>query len=254
MLFAIGRSKPSAVATLWRSTAKPVPASAAAPSGDSLSRARVGETSAVAAGHLDIGEKMVAERHRLRDLKVGEAGHDAAGMFVGAREQRGLQRLQSAVDALARGADPEAEVGRDLVVARTRGVEAPGGLADDVLEPRFHRHVDILEREVYGHAVARELFGDLREAGVDRRGVGGGDNALRAEHRRVRAARGDILFPQALVDGDRRVYLLHDRGGTATEAATPHAALVRRFRHSPRPKPENCHPRPVAGGVDRRLR
>src|SRR3546814_3587359 len=29
MLFAIGRSKPSAFATLWRSTGKPVPASAA---------------------------------------------------------------------------------------------------------------------------------------------------------------------------------------------------------------------------------
>src|SRR3546814_13819809 len=79
---------------------------------------------------------MMAERHRLRDLKMREARHDTAGMFVGARQQSGLNRSQPRVDARARGAHPQAEVGRDLVVARTRGVEAAGGFADQRLAPR----------------------------------------------------------------------------------------------------------------------
>ncbi len=73
-LFAVGRSKPNAAAVAARSMAKPVPASAALPSGHSFSRAaRVGEAAAVAREHGDIGHQMVAERHRLGDLQVGEA-------------------------------------------------------------------------------------------------------------------------------------------------------------------------------------
>src|SRR3546814_3728519 len=51
----------------------------------------------------------MAERHRLRDLQMGEAGRDAVRMLVGAGEQRRLQGLQPGVDALAGGEDPEAE-------------------------------------------------------------------------------------------------------------------------------------------------
>jgi hypothetical protein len=196
----------------------------------------------------------MAERHRLRDLEVREAGHDAVRMFLGARDQRRLDRLQPGIDARAGGAHPQAEIGRDLVVARARGVEAPGGLANDLLEPRFDGHVDVFEREVDGHAVRRELAGDLCEAGVDLGGVIGCDDPRRADHRGVRAAGGDIFFPQALIDGDRRVYLLHDRRGTGTEAAAPHAVAVRRIHHPPRPKPLHVDSGAGAGRIDRGLR
>ena len=42
--------------------------------------ARVGKPAAVARRHLDIGEQMMAEGHRLRRLQMGEAGHHRAGM------------------------------------------------------------------------------------------------------------------------------------------------------------------------------
>src|SRR3546814_10803585 len=74
-------------------------------------------------------------------------------MFVGARQQSGLNRPQPRVDARARGAHPQAEVGRDLVVARTRGVEAAGGFADQLLEPCLDGHVDVFDRQIDGHAV-----------------------------------------------------------------------------------------------------
>ena len=144
----------------------------------------------------------MAERHRLRDLQMGKAGHDAARMFFGARQQRRLDRAKARVDPLARGARPQAEIGRDLIVARARGVEASGGFTDQFLEPRFDGHVDVFEREVDGDAIGGKFIRDLRQPTVDDDGVIGTDDARGTKHRGVRAAGRDIFFPQTLVDGD----------------------------------------------------
>ena len=50
--------------------------------------AAIGEPAAVAVQHLDIGQQMMAERHRLRGLQMGEAGHRIGGMRRGAIGQR----------------------------------------------------------------------------------------------------------------------------------------------------------------------
>ena len=76
----------------------------------------------------------------------------------------------------------------------------------------------------------------------------------RASGSGVGAAGGDILFPQALVDRDRGVNLLHDRRGSATEAAAPHAVAIRSIRHPPRSKPVSCDPRRASGRINRGLR
>ena len=76
---------------------KLVPASAAAPSGDSLSRvSRIGEASPVAGQHLDISEAVMAEGHRLRGLQMGEAGHHRGGMGQGLLGERELKLGRSA--------------------------------------------------------------------------------------------------------------------------------------------------------------
>ncbi len=49
-------------------------------------------------------------------------------------------------DRVDRVAHPEAEIDGDLVVARARGVKAPGRRADDLGEPAFDVHMDVLER------------------------------------------------------------------------------------------------------------
>ena len=50
--------------------------------------AAVGKPPTVAVQHLDIGQQMVAERHRLRGLQMGEAGHRIRGMRRGTVGQR----------------------------------------------------------------------------------------------------------------------------------------------------------------------
>ena len=55
----------------------------------------------------------------------------------------GGQRRVGLVDGVA---DIEAEIGRDLVVAGARGVEPPGGRADQFGQPAFDVHMDVFER------------------------------------------------------------------------------------------------------------
>ena len=114
----------------------------------------VGKPAAIAPDHLDIGHQMMPEGDRLGDLQMGEAGHYRLGMRVGLVEQRGLDLLHRRVDALYRAADPEPEIGRDLVVARARGVQPPSRRPDQLGETRFDVQVDVLiglaEREGAG--------------------------------------------------------------------------------------------------------
>jgi hypothetical protein len=89
---------------------------------------------------------MMAERHRLRGLQMGEAGHRIGGVLGGALGQRAHQVGELRVEAVDRVAHPQAEIGRHLVVAAARGVQPLAGLADALGQPRLDVHVDVFER------------------------------------------------------------------------------------------------------------
>ena len=108
--------------------------------------ARIRKAAAVARGHLDIGKQMMPERHRLRGLQMGEAGHHGSGMFQRAGDQRLLERGQRRIGLVDRVADIEAEIGRDLVVARARGVQPARSRPDQLGKPALDVHVNVFER------------------------------------------------------------------------------------------------------------
>ena len=70
--------------------------------------ARVGEAPAVAGEHLDIGEEMVAEGHRLRRLQMREARHHAGREGERLLGERRLQPGELAVEGVDRVARPRA--------------------------------------------------------------------------------------------------------------------------------------------------
>ena len=86
-------------------------------------------------------------------------------------DQHALQRSDGVDRLVARVAHPQPEVGRHLVVARARGVQPSGRGADQLGEAALDRHVDVLELDPLGHAVALIFGGDLVEPFEDRRGV-----------------------------------------------------------------------------------
>ena len=65
-------------------------------------------------------------------------------------------------------AQPQAHVGRDLVVARAAGVQALAGVADERGQARLDVEVHVLEVELPLELAALDLRRDLRQAALDR--------------------------------------------------------------------------------------
>ena len=71
--------------------------------------------------------------------------------------QRTLEAGERAIERVDGVAHPEPEIGRHLVVARTRGVQPPGRLADQFGEPALHVHVDVFQRTLERELAGRDL-------------------------------------------------------------------------------------------------
>ena len=182
---------------------------------------RVREARDVAPEHLVIGHEVMTQRHRLRDLQVREARHHGFGMLFGTLDEHALQSADP-VDRLVRGvANPQPEIGCDLVVARPRGVQPSRRGADEFAQPVLDGHVDVLELEPLGHPVALIFGANLVEAFEDRRGIALRDDALIAEHGRMGFRGRNILAPQSFVEADRGVDSHHQLVRLRLEAPAP---------------------------------
>ena len=135
-------------------------------------RAHLGHALAVAREHLDVREQVVRERHRLRDLQVREAGQDRLGVLRRELDQRALHVAEQQGDVVDLVAQPQAHVGRDLVVARAAGVQALAGIARELDQARLDVEVHVFELDLPRERAALDLFGDRRHAAPDRGQVG----------------------------------------------------------------------------------
>ena len=77
----------------------------------------------IALEHLEPGQQMVAEGDRLGDLQMGEAGHDRRGLLRRQFSQPAQQPAQSGQNRVNRVAQIQPQVGGDLIVAGTTGVQ-----------------------------------------------------------------------------------------------------------------------------------
>ena len=71
-------------------------------------------------------------------------GITVGGFRLGPLDQRLLQVAHRDVEAVDRAAQPQPQIGRDLIVARARGVQAPGRRPDQLGEARLDIEVDVL--------------------------------------------------------------------------------------------------------------
>src|SRR6266851_1223631 len=171
----------------------------------------------VALQHLDVSEQVMAEGDRLRDLQVREARHQ--------------QRLDQGGDELAEGVDlvaqPQAQIGGHLVVARARGMQALAGFSYERGEPTLDVEVHILGLERPLEAAALDLAADARKAALDGRKIAPGKDAAGGKHASMRKRAADVLLREALVEADRRGKALHLLVDRFLEAAGPELRLLR---------------------------
>ena len=110
-----------------------------------------------------------------------KAWHRVAGAVLAAVESRDSRKLEGdfagvagnlggaseRVDLVERSAQPQPDVGRDLVVARAPGVQPLSRLADQIGEALFDVEMNVLQIDRPGEAGGLDLALDLLHAALD---------------------------------------------------------------------------------------
>ena len=114
---------------------------------------------------------MVSEADRLGDLQMGKTGHDGFGVLFRQIDQ---SRLQASNQILNNGnlvAQPQADIGGNLVVAAASGVQAFAGVADFFGQAAFDVHVDIFQIQRPRNSTVLDFCYNLRHSVTDRRQI-----------------------------------------------------------------------------------
>jgi hypothetical protein len=120
-----------------------------------------------------------------------------------------------------------ASVGRDLVVARARGVQPLAGVAGQRRQPLLDVEVDVLGVDRPGKGAGRDLAPDPRHALLDCGEVLLREDAARGQHPGVRERRRDVMLRQPLVERDGSGKALNLFVDGLREAAGPGLRLLR---------------------------
>ena len=168
---------------------------------------------------------MMAEGHRLRDLEVGEPGHHRRRVAPGQSDQRRLHALQQRHHAIEFAAQPEADVGGDLVVARSSRVQPLAGIPHEIGQAFLDVQVNVLEFQVPLEAALFDLAADPGEPALDVGEVGCTDDAGAGQHGGVRQRALDVGEGEAPVEADRGGVAEHEIGHRFVESTRPGTAF-----------------------------
>ena len=150
-----------------------------------------------------------------------EAGHDGGGVLLGQIEQGSLQVFNQAADGGNFIAQPQADVGGDLVVAAAAGVQAFAGVADFVGEAAFDVHVHVFQIERPLQAACFDFGLDFGHAAPNVGQILRGEHAGFVQHLRVRERALDVVAGEALVEVDGGGVLFDEFGHGLVETAGP---------------------------------
>ena len=140
---------------------------------------------------------------RLRTLQVRIARHDPAGVALCLRAKSLDHGSNLDCELPGRCSAVEAEVQRDLVVARPARVQrSPGGRY--LCQSALDRRVDVLIGIEEDEGAGIELFVDAPQTLCDRCQLRGREDAGRSEPARVRDAAGDVKGVKLVVGVEGR--------------------------------------------------
>ena len=186
--------------------------------------AAVGQAVAVALELLDVGQEVVGRQDRLGPLQVRVAGQDQVAVPLGRGDEGPLQVGEPPVDPVEGVADPELDVGADLVVAAAAGVQLAADVAEAVDQRGLDVRVDVLALEHEREAPLLDLGPDIRQAPHNLLAFLGGEQSDLGEHPGVRDRAPDVVLEEPTVKGDRLRELFHAAVGFAAETSAPRLA------------------------------
>jgi hypothetical protein len=148
-------------------------------------------------------EEVVPDGDRLRALQVRIARHDPAGVALCLRAKSLDHGSNLDCELPGRCSAVEAEVQRDLVVARPARVQRGSG-GCDLGQPPFDGGVNVLIGVEEREGAGIELLADAAKATLDRGQLRGGEDAGGSEPARMRDAAGDVKEVQLVVGVEGR--------------------------------------------------
>ena len=161
---------------------------------------------------------MVREINGLRALQMRVAGNEHVGIFLAERDEGALQIGNFAEQQNDFIAQPEPHVERDLVVARAGGVQFRAG-GNALGQFGLDVHVDVFELGLPLEFAGGDFLADLIQAFGDGAQFILFQHADFLEHRRVGDGAGDVVPPQAPVEGNGFGELRDVGGGAAGETS-----------------------------------
>ena len=156
---------------------------------------------------------------RWHDLMDVNAGRIADGEQT--IEQAGLELGNEREDAVDRVAQPQADVGGDLVVAAAAGVQAFAGVAHQLRQARLDVQVHVFQRQLPFKRAALDFGADGAHPALDGGVIELGNDALGGQHFGVRQAALDVGRGQPLVEEHAGGVALHQLAHGFAEQGGP---------------------------------
>ena len=148
----------------------------------------------VALEHIGVCHHIVGKRGRLRTLQMGVARHDRIQIFAALFDQRLHECADHGDDLLDLLFHIHTHIKRNLIVARAAGVQTLARVADALGQQLLDVHVDVLVVERELHLAVFDVFQNILQALDDLFRLVLFNDALLAQHGRVRDRTGDIFL------------------------------------------------------------
>jgi hypothetical protein len=152
-----------------------------------------------------VRQQVMRQVDRLRALQVRVSRHRPVEVGLGLVGEHGHQAVDRLDGVQRAGAHEHRQVGRDLVVARAGRVDLAADAADDLGQPAFDRHVDVLVVGVHLEAAGVDLGANGLEAALELGELAGVDDRAAREHPHVRERLLDVVGGEPEVEADRPV-------------------------------------------------
>ena len=140
--------------------------------------------------------------HGLGALQVRVAGQDDVEVAVAAVDEGLLQVEQSRVDAVEGVADPEPQIGGDLIVAAAAGVQLAADIAQALDERLLDVHVDVFELGLERKFSRFDFFADGCQRFADLVALCVAEQADLGQHLGMGDRAGDVVRVEAMVEAD----------------------------------------------------
>ncbi len=101
-------------------------------------------------------------------------------------------------------------------------MQAAGGIANFVFQPRFNIHMDVFQASQKGELTGRNFCRNFLQALVNCLTISCADDVLSDQHGSMCAGAGNVLGEKTLVKIDRRINGVHDLIGSTFKATAPY--------------------------------